>query len=178
MANIKVARWSSLILGILAIALGILVILNPVEATISIVTMLGIILLVAGVIKIVQYVKTDIFHFGSFLVTAILDIILGLLVLWNVLDSTIAFTYLVGFWVIAQGITQIAGSIDLKRFGISTWWLGLIGGILGIVAGFILLVNPALSFVYVTTFVAIYLFYAAFFLISLFFTLGNFTKRR
>lgn len=174
---VSVAKWSSLLIGILALILGFVSIFNPLETSVTLVYVIGFLFILAGIVTIVRYFQTSWFRSGAFMVGGVLSILMGIIMLRHTTASTIALTYLIGFWVLVQGIIDIATSFDLKKFGLSTWWLTLISGILGIIFGIMLLGNFGLAVIYVTVLISIYFFAAGISLITMFFSLSNLQKR-
>ncbi len=156
MRKANVARWLSLIIGILFIISGIINFLNPVLTTVSLVQFIAIMLMATGLLRVIRFFSNDLFRVGSFLMAGILDLILGFLMIKNMTVSVLTFTVLVGFWVLGNGIAEIASSIDLKMIGLSRWWLGLISGIIGVVFGFFLITNQGLSTIYISTMFSVF----------------------
>ncbi len=156
MNSLKQAKWISLLMGILLIINGFIFFTRPLDSLISLVNILSIILIAVGVLRIIRYFTDKIFKTGSFLIGGILDILLGILIIINQPFSIIAFTTFLGFWQIVSGVSEIAISIDLKRFNFPRWWLGLILGILGIIIGFMFINNPASPSIYIGVYLIFY----------------------
>lgn len=156
MRKANVARWLSLIIGILFIISGIINFLNPVLTTVSLVQFIAIMLMATGLLRVIRFFSNDLFRVGSFLMAGILDLILGFLMIKNMTVSVLTFTVLVGFWVLGNGIAEIASSIDLKMIGLNRWWLGLISGIIGVIFGFFLITNQGLSTIYISTMFSVF----------------------
>lgn len=172
MNSLKNAKWISLLIGILLIISGIIFFSRPIASLMSLVNILSIILIIIGVLRIIRYFTDRMFKSGAFLVGGILDILLGILIMYNQPFSVVAFTTFLGFWQIISGVSEIAISIDLKKFNLPRWWLGIISGILGIIIGFMFINNPASSSIYI----AVYLIFYGITFISTFFTLSNLTR--
>ena len=49
---------------------------------------------------------------------------------------------MLGFWFVFYSIVGVMGSIALKGGGVKNWWIDLAGGILGVVFGFLIILNP------------------------------------
>lgn len=176
MKGINVARWLSLIVGILLVISGVVHLLNPIESTIALIQLFSMILITIGVLRIIRYFSSDIFRTGAFLIGGGLDIVLGIIMFKNLETSALAFTSLIGFWVLFNGIIEIAAAIDFKHLEVKRWWLTLITGILGIVFGFLLINSQLLSAIYLTSLVAMYLFISGISFISTFFALSKFRR--
>lgn len=172
MNSLKNAKWISLMIGVLLILSGVIFFSRPIESLLSLVNIISFIFIMVGVLRIIRYFTDRIFKSGAFLVGGILDILLGILIIYNQPFSIIAFTTFLGFWQIVSGVSEIAISIDLKKFNLPRWWLGIISGILGIIIGFIFINNPASSSIYISFYLLVY----GITFISTFFTLSNLTK--
>lgn len=178
MASVKRARWISLIIGILLIVNGVIFIANPIESVITLVNVIAIFLMMVGILRIIRYFTDDMFKSGVFLVGGVLDIILGIIIISNQPVSVAAFTTFIGFWQLFSGVSEIAISIDLKRFNMPRWWLGILTGIFGIILGFMLIKDTVFSSVYISLLVGIYMIAFGITFISTFFGLGRFMRRR
>lgn len=174
MRGISFTRWLSLFIGILLIIGGGLHLFNPIEGTIAVVKLFSIILILIGIIRIIRYFSSYVFKTGSFLIGGILDIVLGTIMYRNLETSALAFGILIGFWILFNGIIEIAAAIDFKKLDIKRWWLALITGIIGVVFGFLLINNPLFSAIYLNTIIALYLFISGISFISTFFVLSKF----
>lgn len=174
--SITVKRILSLLIGILLFACGVLFILHPIDTIHIVVNLIGILLIAVGVLRLIRYIGSSFFRRASFLIGSIVDIVFGIIIMYNHNTSVVAFLVLISFWVIMNGITELAVSFDLKRAKYPRWWLSLIAGILGIISGVILFMNPIFSTVYVSVIIAFYFFIFGITFISTFFTLKDHHK--
>ncbi len=157
MRELNITRWLSLTIGVLLIISGGLSLLNPMAITVTIIQFIALMLLAIGILKLFRYFSNSLFKSGSFLISGIIDLVLGFLMLKNLGVSLDVFRLLVGFWILLGGITEIATSIDLKNMGLKRWWLGLISGILGLVVGFALISNIEYFVIYTSIFLSFYM---------------------
>ena len=142
------------------------------------VNVIAIFLIAIGVLRVIRYFTDDMFKTGIFLVGGILDIILGIIVISNQPVSVAAFTTFIGFWQLFSGVSEIVISIDLKRFEMPRWWLGLIAGAFGIILGYMLIQDTVLSSIYISLLVGIYMIVFGVTFISTFFGLSKYIRRR
>lgn len=177
MDRIDKVKWLSLISGVLLIITGILHIKYPIESTLGIVTMISALFIVLGFMRVIRYFNGGIFSTGSFLVGGILDIILGIIMIKNKPVTALAFTMLIGFWVLVSGISQIAASIDFKKIGMDYWWVDLLSGILGVILGMMLIGDFGLSALYINMMISIYMFIFGIGFIITFFNLNKYRNR-
>ena len=177
MGNLNLSKWLSLIIGILLIITGFILFVNPIETTLALVQVISILLIIMGIVRIVRFFSNEIFKSGMFLIGGILDIVLGIIMIYNRPATTIAFLWLIGFWQIFHGINELVLSIDIKQLGFKRWWLGILAGIIGIIFGFMLINNLMLSTVYVSVSIGISMFMFGVTFISTFFSISDKQKR-
>lgn len=149
-------KWISLAIGILLILIGVLFYKRPMESLVTLTSIIAINFILIGILRLVRYFLDPLFTTGSFLITAIFDIFIGILIIYNSPVSIISLSILLGFWIMVTGIGEIAVSIDLKKVGMSNWWLGMLSGLIGMVAGIMLFKNPILSSVYIGLYTILY----------------------
>jgi uncharacterized membrane protein HdeD (DUF308 family) len=136
--------WLVLLEGIFAAIFGFLLLIAPGSTLVFLVQVLGFYLLIDGVFRIVS-MFIDHSLWGLKLAVGILGIIAGIAVLEHPLWSAIAvptyLIYIIGFLAILQGIV---GLIQAFRGG--GWGAGILG-ILAIIFGIILVLNPLIGVV-------------------------------
>jgi uncharacterized membrane protein HdeD (DUF308 family) len=136
--------WIMLITGVATVVLGIFLIFAPAETVVALVQILGIYWLITGVFSLVSLiVDVDRSHWVWKLFGGILGIVVGLflllLPLWAVGISVILLTSLV---FIAATLAVAVGSIHLILvFTEKSWGHGILG-VLSIIFGIILFLNP------------------------------------
>ena len=133
--------WVILLQGILMFILGLFIFSNPVEVLAGISLWFGIIILVTGVIGVFGWIfagsgERDT---GS-LLWSLLSALFGILILSNLLVAMKAVTIIFGLWVLLTGLSLAANGWSLKKESSMGWFL-LIVGILGIIAGFMMILN-------------------------------------
>lgn len=171
--RLNMRKWISLIMGILLILGSFMYMRDPMGATMSLVIAIGIIFIAMGVLKFIRYWTDELFRKAGYLIAGIIDFIFGFIIIYNKVESFIAFTSLIAFWVLFKGVINIANSFDLKRYGVKNWWLHLISGIIGVIAGFLLINNLTLSITYITIFISVSMFFNGILSIIGFFTIDD-----
>ena len=170
--GLKKARWISLIIGILLIITGVIFFTNPVGSLISLAYLIACMFIATGILRVIRYFTGSIFRSGSFLILSILDILLGIAMLYTQPFTAITLAMFLGFWEMFTGVSEIAISIDLKQIEMPRWWLGILSGILGIILGVMIIKTPALS----SLFIAIYAIIYGLTFVSTFFALRKFKE--
>lgn len=136
--------WLVLIKGIILVILAIFVFRHPVSALVGLALYVGISLVATGIFLVIAALSfrkaSD--NWGWRLAEGLMDILFGFVLLSNPAVTAAVFPFIVGFWIIVYSIMLIADSFNDKKEGASDWWMGLIGGILGVMLGFFVTNNP------------------------------------
>jgi uncharacterized membrane protein HdeD (DUF308 family) len=136
--------WLVLLQGIFGAIFGLLLLIAPGATLIFLVQVLGLYLLISGVFRIVS-LFIDRSLWGWKLFAGIVGIIAGIVLVqhpsWSALAVPIYIAYLVGFLSIIEGVV---GLVHAFRGG--GWGAGILG-ILSIVFGLIVVLNPLIGVV-------------------------------
>lgn len=132
-----------LVMGILSIIIGVMAIAWPGLTLISLAILFAIWLLVAGVVDIVNAFKDDA-STGQRVLSAVigtLSVIVGFALLRAPFQSLEVMIFVIGVLFVAQGIFRFVGAFEAKQG--RNW--GIFMGILGVIAGIIVLEYPGMS---------------------------------
>lgn len=147
-------KWSSLIMGTLLLIVAVIIFSYPVKNFYTLTWLIGLFILINGVIQLLFRRAARALAgsgTGLIMVIGIIDIIFGLLVMFNVGASSTFFIFMFAAWFIVSsiiGLLTISKQSRLK--GIS-----IIVNILGLLLGMILLFNPMMGMILVSTMIAI-----------------------
>lgn len=149
-----------ILLSILEIVIGILLFVNPVGFTTTIIRIGGVALLVAAVVFAVQYFRADPMeaHLGQGLVKALLALAAGLFCLFKTEWFLITFpivAVLYGIVILITGIVRVQWAVDMLRMKTGRWFLTALGAVLSLAFGLIILLNPFSWTEFLWTFVGI-----------------------
>ena len=161
MRSKKALGWGELILGILLTALGVFSFVRPASALTGVTYLYGILALITGVIDIVFYVKLEQrtgFGPGLSLAGGILSVIAGLTILLYPSAGAWALVVLFPIWFIAHCISRLTRLPFIRLAGRSGYYyFTLVLNILGIVLGFLMIVNPMISLFSIGYVIGVYL---------------------
>ena len=145
------------ITGILLIALGVYLIINPNITLVSAAYVLGFLTLATGIFKLVFTFRTQAFmpNSGTRMLSALLDIFFGCFFLFNLLGTAASLPFVFAIWVIIEGVSVIVASFDYKKVGFPYWWALLLLGIVGVVLGILGLKNMEVTAVTLSTLISI-----------------------
>ena len=148
MAAILIGNWWALALrGVVAIVFGIIAIFWPGITATVLVLWFGIYALVDGVFALVAGLRAARQHgrSGALLLEGILNILIGIIIFLMPGAALIVLIYLIALWAVVTGIALTAAGMALTR--LSGEWLLVASGLLSILLGIVLFVQPAVGVV-------------------------------
>ena len=136
--------WALVIRGLLAIALGILILVRPLESVAAFALVIAIWAIVGGLTEIVRSI--DLRHvFSSWwvmLLGGLVSVGFGVAALYYYPGLSLAFAVTwTSFWLMFSGIFGIAAAFTEKRLGLSWGWT-FVWGLVAIAAGVLALLSP------------------------------------
>jgi len=135
------------IAGLMLVALGVMCILYPGSTLLSLAWVFGFMFLLGGCMEIVAWENTRGFipMSGLMFLSAVLQIILGAIMLFNPAPLMVALPFIFAFWLMFEGINLAISSFDFKRVGFRRWWIVCCVGVLTACFGVYCLLNPNVS---------------------------------
>lgn len=148
---------SIILVSIISIIIGLLFIIYPDISIKTIGIIIAIYMIIHGIILCIFNFQTrDIFYQIDSLFGGIISIILGIVIILKPTHLTSLLTIILGVYILASSITNIRLSIDLKDEDIP-WILMLIIGIIDLLAGLVIIINPFEASISLTIFIGIML---------------------
>ncbi|NML21763.1 HdeD family acid-resistance protein [Pseudoflavitalea sp. G-6-1-2] len=149
--------WIFLLRGIFGVILGLLALFMPGVTFTTLIIFLGAYLLIDGIFSIVAAInaRKTMDNWGWYLASGLLGIIVGLLTFRNPFATALALLYLIAFWVLIAGIVEIVMAIRLRKEIKGEGWY-IVGGLLTIIFGILILVNPIAGALTLTMIFGIY----------------------
>ncbi len=153
--------WLELIIGILLILLGVFTLIRPGAALTGLVVVYGIVALIMGIADIVLYVQVERYTgFGPMvsLVSGILSVMAAMMLLVYPNAGKWVLSMLFPIWFIAHCISRLSHLRTIRiTAGSGMYYFTMIVNIIGIVLGFIMVINPVFSLISVSYIVSVYL---------------------
>jgi uncharacterized membrane protein HdeD (DUF308 family) len=143
MKKIKSSRLL-VIAGIIFILAGIFCLLNPLWSYVHLVRFSGIALLLSGIILTISSSYADMSFAKektSMRVDGILDMIFGILLIFNPLLTFFVFPFMIACWILCKGIVKIFIAV-LLRNQLRGWYFILALGIIAVVFAFLIIYAP------------------------------------
>lgn len=146
--------WPLIVIGILMVVCGFVIWLTPVGTLVAITMLAGAGFLVAGVIDIIEYVRMRTFAPlpGWTLLYAVLDIVIGILMLAYPVVLAGMIPWLVGFGIIVFGAFEAFAAMQARKMPGVPWGWMLFSAIVDIVCGISFMAFPAMLALFVALF--------------------------
>jgi uncharacterized membrane protein HdeD (DUF308 family) len=136
--------WLVLLRGILAVVFGIIALVSPGIALLTLVWVYGFYALLDGISALAMGIRTrGEPHWGWTIVQGVVSVLAGLVALVWPGVTALVLLFLVAFWAIMLGIGEIGGAFASRKRGSGTWGWTLAAGVLNVVFGIVLLIWPA-----------------------------------
>ena len=140
----KIAWWLVLLRGIFAVAFGVIALVRPGVALLTLVWVFGIYAVVDGITAIVLGFRSrGEPHRGWTVVQGVVSVLAGLIALFWPGVTAYALLFVIAFWAIVLGIGEIGGAFATRRTGSTSWGWTLAAGLLNVVFGVLLLIWPS-----------------------------------
>jgi uncharacterized membrane protein HdeD (DUF308 family) len=136
--------WLLLIRGILSILFGVFALAAPGTALLALVIVFAVYAVMDGVTAIVLGVRHRgaESHWGWHVVQGVISVVAGVVAFAWPGVTALALLFVIAFWSIVSGAAVIAESLAMRRRGAREWGWTLAGGILSVLFGIVLLVQP------------------------------------
>jgi uncharacterized membrane protein HdeD (DUF308 family) len=139
----KTVWWLVLLRGTFTVLFGIIALVSPGIALLTLVWVFGIYAIIDGIAAIALGIRTrGEPHWGWTIVQGVVSVVAGLIALFWPGVTALALLFVIAFWAIMQGIGEIGGAFAARRVGSTAWGWTLVAGILNVVFGVLLLVWP------------------------------------
>ena len=133
--------------GIALVALGVLCIMYPGSTLLSLSWLFGVLFFLGGCTQMAAWAATRGFMplSGLSFFSALLQIILGCVMIFHPAPVMIALPFIFAFWLLFEGIDLAISAFDFKRVGFRNWWCVCCFGVLAACFGVYCLLNPNIS---------------------------------
>lgn len=155
----KVVRRNTglfLVQAVLMVVAGIVALGYPLVTTLAVTLLLGWMLVFSGIVQAITLVaNARLPHFWLQLVSAVLSIVVGVLFVRNPGVAVTTLALLLVIYFVVEGVAKIVLALSVRP--LPNWGWILASGVVGLVLGIWLMMNPALSIVFLGLFVGIQL---------------------
>lgn len=150
--------WLVALRGVIAILFGAVAFIAPGAFVLSLVLFFAAYMLVDGIFAVVGAIRAAQRHerWGFLLLEGLVDIVVGVAAVLVPAAAVWAFVLLLAAWALVTGGLMIAAAFRLHlHYG--RWWL-VLGGVVSILFGLALLINPGMSALVLTWWIGSYTF--------------------
>ncbi len=137
--------WISLLVGILAIIMGIWCFTSPGASLIGLTYVFVVGFVLGGIMDIFFAVsnRNQLYGWGWTLAAGIFELLLGIMLFsMPVTSVTLILVYFVGFWILFRSLWSIGESSQLRMLGMKGWGWALALSILSVILSFLYLLSP------------------------------------
>jgi uncharacterized membrane protein HdeD (DUF308 family) len=157
MAQVLIGNWWALaIRGVFAIIFAVIAVVWPGITAAALVLLFGAYALVDGILSLVAALRAARHHGPSaaLVFEGVLDLVIATIAFFWPAEALVAIIYFIAIWAVISGIALIAAGIALIR--INGEWLLVLSGIISILFGIILFVQPGAGVVALSWWLGIY----------------------
>ena len=138
---------SSMAMSLVEVIIGILLLVNPIGFTSGIIITFGIVLMIMGIHKTIQYFRTEPEEaaVSQILVKGLLTLLAGAFCAFNshwFIATFPVLTLVYGVVILVAGITKVQWTIDIIRMKRSKWFWAAISAAISIVCGVVIITSP------------------------------------
>ena len=149
-------RWAHVVRGLLAIAVGIVILARPIASVAAFALVIAMWALFDGIVGIVHAFELRGIapHWWGTLLGGIVGVVFGVLALYYYPFLSLSFAVaLTSLWMLMIGIVGVYLAVQERRTGIRSGWT-MAFGVLGIVAGIAAFMNPGATLATLMLFLA------------------------
>lgn len=170
--------WAFVLRGVLTILFGVAAIAQPQITAAVLVTLFGFFALIEGIAAAVQSfgIRKHEEDWWLMLVGGLIAAAIGGLTLFRPDVTILAIVLYIGVWAIVSGIVQVIFAVRVRKLVEGEGWL-VLGGLLSVIAGLLLLFQPAMGAATLVTVLAVYAILFGLFVVVVGFRLRSLAKR-
>lgn len=141
---------NGLVLCLFELIVGVLLLINPVGFTSSIIMVAGVVLILMGLIEIIRYFKADADEaaMGQSLVKGLLAVLVGVFCAFRTEWFIVTFpalTIIYGVVILVTGIGKVQLTVDMLRQKNKKWFWAAINALVSVVCAIVILKSPFTS---------------------------------
>lgn len=141
---VRAVWWMVLIRGALAIIFGLIALFSPGSALVALVVVFGVYAILDGITAVVVGVRhrKSASHWGWQVAQGAISVIAGVVALVLPGVTALAILFVIAFWSIVNGVAVAMQAFMMRRQGAPSWGWALAGGVLSVVFGILLVIQP------------------------------------
>jgi uncharacterized membrane protein HdeD (DUF308 family) len=140
----KAVWWLVLLRGIFMVIFGIIALVSPGIALLTLVWLFGFYAILDGITAVMIGVRArGEPHWVWLIVQGVVSVLAGVIALIWPGVTALVLLFVVAFWAIILGIGEIGGAFASRKSGSNAWGWTLAAGVLNVIFGVLLLIWPA-----------------------------------
>ena len=144
----KAVWWLVLLRGIFMVIFGIIALVSPGIALLTLVWLFGLYAILDGIAAIVIGVRTrGEPHWVWTIVQGVVSVLAGVIAFAWPGVTVLAILFVIAFWSIVGGIAEVVESFMMRRRGSEGWGWMLAAGIVSVLFGVVLLASPGAALI-------------------------------
>lgn len=151
--NLNKFLYSSIAISIIMFLMGLIFIIFPEVSFETITYILAVVLIVNGIYFILE--KEASFFFMGFLSVGVVEILLGVVMLLNPDIMKTLFPIVTGILMVTKSTLDLRIALLLQKYNYENWLSIFICAIISIVCGLIIIINPSIGTIALTTYLGI-----------------------
>ena len=142
--QLKNIKYAYIILSLIFIIGGICMIVFPTFFVSAICLIAGAVFIIHGIARLIGYFSNDLYNivFEFDFSLGIASILIGIIIILLYDKLVISVSVILGIITMISGTFKLQSALDARRFGISRWWLMVVGAIISVLFGLFLIVCP------------------------------------
>ena len=135
--------WALLSLGIAIVVVGVMIFVNPQGSYLGMTLAFGIVILVSGIMQLAMSITEKYLPGRGWLIAgAVIEIILGIILLCNPALSAVTLPFFLAFWLLFRGFNLIGFASDMRALKVSGMGWTIAAAILLIICALLILFSP------------------------------------
>jgi uncharacterized membrane protein HdeD (DUF308 family) len=135
------AWWLFLVIGLVAIAAGVIVLLKPEDSLSTLAVVSGIFVLANGIFDIAVSFSSRTPNRGLAALMGVLSVVIGVLLIRHPIGGVLFVALLLGIWLIAVGVVRFVEAFDTDH----RFW-GIVVALIEMAAGIVIVATPPIGF--------------------------------
>lgn len=152
----KIGPGLSILTGLTAIVLGIVLLAMPKASLTTVIWLFGLMVILYGVLRIISGLQGHMESRSAGVVGGLLAVIAGIAVLAWPGMTALALLYIIAGWAIVMGVVDIFGAFTGEKSGGRRLW-SVIAGVISVIFGLVLFLYPAEGALAILWLIGIYL---------------------
>lgn len=137
-------RAIAVLASCLVLGLGVVMLIWPEVSALTVCIVLGVLFIAIGVYELVRYFSLGVagLFFRFDLTMGLCNIFIGVLLLLHPAGAIVFLPIAAAVYMMVGGVFDIQLSVEMRRHGVSGWWLSLLMGVVSTVFAFLLFLDP------------------------------------